>query len=77
MIISIAISFTSGAIWTCAEDFESAQEGFLYAEERAIKRYGRMSSLAVAPLRATGLVMAGEIRSLLTAHRSAQYRRAH
>lgn len=65
MIISIAISFKTGALWTCAEDFETAEEGFLYAQERGIKRYGRIQTSVVAPLRATGLVMAREIRELI------------
>jgi hypothetical protein len=71
MIISIAISFTNGSIWTCAEDFESAQEGFLYAQERT-KGMGKMLGVVTAPLRATGLVMSKEIARLLRAERTAQ-----
>lgn len=69
MIISIAIRFNYGQrIWTCCEDFESAEEGVLYARAR-LRDCGldirKVDNVAVAPLRATGLEMAGEIQRIL------------
>lgn len=65
MIISIAISFQNGTLWTCAEDFETPNEGFLYAQHRALQKYGTVRNVATAPLRATGLAMAAEIKRLI------------
>lgn len=73
MIVSIAISFKSGALWNGVEDFESAEEGFLYAQERAVKKYGRIANIVVVPHRATGLVMSAEIKSKLAAVRARQH----
>lgn len=65
MIISIAISYTNGNLWSCAEDFETAEEGLLYAKARSIGKMGKIMNVCVAPLRATGLEMAAEIKRLI------------
>lgn len=69
MIISIAVSFNNGnGIWTCCEDFESVEEGVLYAKRRLTDRgfsLHRANSLVTAPLRATGLVMSDGIARAL------------
>jgi hypothetical protein len=69
MIISIAVSFKAGnAIWVCCEDFESVEEGVLYATRRITERgfsLKRANTLVTTPLRATGLAMADGIERIL------------
>lgn len=77
MIVSIAISFRSGALWACSEDFESVEEGFLYACNRGVEKYGDIDKIVVAPLRATGLEMCAGISRKLKLVRDGQtHRRA-
>lgn len=72
MIISVAISFRNGALWGCAEDFESAEEGFLYACNRGVEVFGDIQNIVVAPLRATGLEMSAAINAKLQRVRDGQ-----
>jgi hypothetical protein len=72
MIVSMAISFRNGALWSCAEDFESVEEGFLYAEARALTKYGDIDKIVVVPLRATGLEMCAGITQKLKLVRDGQ-----
>lgn len=72
MIVSIALSFKDGALWACAEDFESVEEGFLYAMHRGVNKYGDIDKIVVVPHRAIGLEMCAGISTKLKQVRVSQ-----